>query len=110
MEDPDFNRPSEEFRDFRDETRQMYKDCCDATEVFEATNPLRTSIFLNYSVFLYEICEAVEDARFIANRAYNAALVHFEKLGEDHQQAALPIMQALRDNYEIWGMDVLTER
>ena len=66
LEDPDINRPPEEFSDLRDETKDLYKQACDECEVFEATNTLRTSLVLNYSVFLYEICELVEDARHIA--------------------------------------------
>ena len=57
LEDPDINRPPIEFVELREETREMYLKACDSTEVFEATNPLRTSLFLNYSVFLYEVCE-----------------------------------------------------
>lgn len=48
----------------------------------EATNTLRTGLFLNYAVFLYENCDLVEDARFMANRGFNEALADLEKLND----------------------------
>jgi hypothetical protein len=38
------------------ETKMLYIQACEEAEVMEPSNSLRLSLFLNYSVFLYEIC------------------------------------------------------
>jgi hypothetical protein len=71
---------------------------------------LRLGLYLNYGVFLYETCDAVEDARFMLKRCFDDALKDLEKLTEQELEDTLPTLQAIKDNYELWGMDILTDK
>jgi hypothetical protein len=68
--------------DLMKETKQLYLDTCELCESLETTNPLRLGLYLNYSCFLYEICELIEDARFILKRCFDDALKNLERLNE----------------------------
>ena len=37
-------------------------------------------------------------------------MYEFERLSEEEIMAAVPIMQAMKDNYELWETEELTEK
>jgi hypothetical protein len=39
--------------------------------MMEYTNSLKLGVTLNYTIFLYDICELVEEARFISKKAFD---------------------------------------
>ena len=76
----------------------------------EPGNSLRLSLFLNYCLFLYEICGEIEDSRLLAQKCFDEALFDLEKNNLDEIMEAVPIMQALRDNLNIWESEELTPK
>lgn len=74
------------------DTKQIYINACEECDAFEPTNPLRLSLFLNYSVFLYQIAELVDDARLIAKRAFDEALFELRRLRDHEMEETLPLM------------------
>jgi 14-3-3 protein epsilon len=70
-------------------------DCLDDSDMMEYTNSLKLGVTLNYTVFLYDICELVEEARFISKKAFDLALDLIEALNKNEQKESLPIMQLL---------------
>mgnify|MGYP002633066328 CR=1 FL=1 len=76
----------------------------------EPANTLRLSLFLNYSVFIYEILSGVEDARVMAKKCFDDALYDLERLGDEEIMEAVPYMQALRDNFLLWQSEELTDK
>ena len=76
----------------------------------ETTNTLKLGLYLNYGVFLYEICSQIEDSRFILKKCFDDAIKDLERLNEKDLAETLPPLQAIKDNYELWAMDVLTAK
>ena len=70
----------------------MYISTCDEAEVMESTNTLRLGIFLNYCGYLYEVLGQVDDARYIAKKAFDEALKDFERLSKEEMEKVLPVM------------------
>ena len=76
----------------------------------ETTNPLRLGLYLNYGVFLYEICDLIEDSRFVLKKCFDEAIKNLERLNEVELKNTLAPLQAIKDNYELWATDVLSDK
>jgi len=101
---------ADEFKQLREDTKDIYLRGCEEVENLEASNKLRLGLMLNYSVFLYEICEQVDDARFIAKKSFDEALKLLPHMQDEADvDEILPVLQALRDNYEVWAVDVVSD-
>lgn len=92
------------------ETKVIYIETCEECEQLETTNPLRLGLYLNYGVFLYENCHLIEDSRFVLKKCFDDAIKNLERLNEKELALTLPPLQAIKDNYELWGMDVLSDK
>ena len=57
---------------------------------------------LNYSVFLYEVQEKMEDACTLAKSAFDDAIAELDTLDEESYKDSTLIMQLLRDNLTLW--------
>lgn len=62
------------------ETKTLYIEICEDCESLETTNPLRLGLYLNYGCYLFEICELIEDARFILKKCFDDAIKDLERL------------------------------
>ena len=85
----DFNRYLCEFpgdgdiRDFRDQAEKCYREAESAArQNLPQTNPVRLSLHLNMSVFLWEICGDSETAQNMANRAFEEAIANIDTVNE----------------------------
>jgi len=67
------------------------------------TNPIRLGLALNYSVFMYEILEAKEEASKVADQAFEAAIDKLDELSEEQYRDSTLIMQLLKDNRDLWS-------
>merc|ERR1712166_1590913 len=67
------------------------------------TNPIRLGLALNYSVFMYEILEAKEEASKVADQAFEAAIDKLDDLSEEQYRDSTLIMQLLKDNRDLWS-------
>jgi len=71
-------------------------------EPLKTTNPIRLGLALNYSVFLYEILGQKEEAKKLADEAFNSAIEQLDQVEEDEYKDATLIMQLLKDNLNLW--------
>merc|ERR1712087_147320 len=69
------------------------------------THPIRLGLALNYSVFLYEVQEKMEDACTLAKSAFDDAIAELDTLDEESYKDSTLIMQLLRDNLTLWTSD-----
>lgn len=65
-------------------------------------NPTLLGLYLNYSVFLYEITRQSEEAREMATKAFENAMKLLENLPEKDYQDSVSILQLIRDNLKLW--------
>jgi len=109
----DYNRYLTEFltddegNEAIDHAREAYIKAEDlATENLPPTHPLRLGLFLNYSVFLYEILNQPNVAIEMVRKTFNEAIQSIDSVGEDVYKDVTLIMQLLRDNLTLWTTDV----
>lgn len=57
---------------------------------------------LNFAVFYYEIQDRHEQARNLAQQAFDDALAELDFLSEDSKSGSAYAMRLLLDNLEIW--------
>lgn len=76
-----------------------------AKDNLAATCPIRLGLFLNFSVFHYEINDDPKKACNIAKEAFDNAISDLDSLSEDSYKDSTLIMQLLRDNLTLWTSD-----
>lgn len=75
----------------------------DESCILPPPHPIRLGLFLNYSVFQYEIQEKPEEAKKIAKQAFDDALDKLDTAGEMEYKDSTLILQLLRDNSTLWS-------
>ena len=97
-------------RKMADSAKENYVSAREIADVLSATNPVRLGLYLNYSVFNYEILCNTETACKMARTAFEAAIADLDNLSEEHYKESTLIMQLLRDNLTLWSSknEVLT--
>lgn len=89
------------------DAKKAYESAEDiATEKLPATSPIRLGLFLNFSVFYYEIFNKPDKACAIAKKAFDQAISDLDTLNEDSYKDSTLIMQLLRDNLTLWTSDM----
>lgn len=109
----DYNRYLSEFmtdqegNDAVDAAKEAYSEAQTLAEHNLAdTHPLRLGLALNYSVFLYEIMNQVQDAIDLVRNTFKSAISHIDNVGEEQYKDVTLIMQLLRDNLTLWTTDI----
>lgn len=82
---------------------KSYLEAKDHAKELNATDPIRLGLYLNFSVFNYEILNNPEVACEIARTAFSAAIAELDTLSEDYYKDSTLIMQLLRDNLTLWS-------
>ena len=72
-------------------------------EDLAVTNPIRLGLALSYSVFLHEVQLKPEEARKVANTAFEDANAEGDNGRADLCKDSSLIMQLLSDNLKTWG-------
>ena len=88
-----------------DHALDAYKAAVDEAEHLPTTSPIRLGLYLNYSVFFYELCNNPEKACELAKTAFDTAIADLDTLSEDSYKDSTLIMQLLRDNLTLWTSD-----
>merc|ERR1719335_834987 len=107
----DYNRYGAEITDgdqkekYKQAAKEAYNEAQQLADQLPSTNPIRLGLALNYSVFHYEICEAVEEAKLLAKNAFDTAIDHLDSLEDDEYKDSTLIMQLLKDNLTLWTTD-----
>ncbi|KAH7288568.1 hypothetical protein KP509_31G031900, partial [Ceratopteris richardii] len=93
-----------------DQSSASYKEAMDiATTDLSSTHPIRLGLALNYSVFYYEIMNAIDEACHLAKQAFDDAIAELDTLNEESYKDSTLIMQLLRDNLTLWASDLPDE-
>lgn len=105
----DYYRYSAEFQlgDKRAESAkhslEAYKQAHDtAVAELTPTHPVRLGLALNFSVFYFEILDAVDLACGMSKQAFDDAISELDTLSETSYRDSVLIMQLLRDNIMLW--------
>ena len=107
----DYCRYKAEIADGEDKTeactaaRKAYEAAEKEAEDLPKTDPIRLGLYLNYSVFHYELLNEPKKACELAKNAFDAAISELDTLNEDKYKDSTLIMQLLRDNLTLWTTD-----
>lgn len=77
-----------------------------AEKEMSPVNPTLLGLYLNYSVFYYEIKENTKYACELARRAFDTAVQVLDTLPENDYKDTTLILQLLRDNLTLWSTEV----
>ena len=88
-----------------DHALDAYKAAVEEAKLLPPTSPIRLGLYLNYSVFFYELCNNPEKACELAKTAFDSAIAELDTLSEDSYKDSTLIMQLLRDNLTLWTSD-----
>ena len=88
-----------------DHALDAYKAAVKEAELLPTTSPIRLGLYLNYSVFFYELRNDPEEACKLAKTAFDTAIADLDTLSEDSYKDSTLIMQLLRDNLTLWTSD-----
>lgn len=96
----------DEKKELVEETKAIYDQAMHESENLFSTHPLRLATALNCSVFLAEVAHDLNTASDIAKASFEAALFDLQAIGEDKIYETLRVMQLLKDNVTLWGLDL----
>jgi len=89
-----------------DKAEGAYQSAADKANVeLKNTNPIRLGLYLNFSVFHYELRNDSEKACELAKQAFDSAISELDTLSDDKYKDSTLIMQLLRDNLTLWTAD-----
>ena len=99
----------EEKSEVCESANKAYKDAENEAKDLPVTSPIRLGLYLNYSVFHYELRNSPDKACELAKKAFDEAISDLDTLSEDSYKDSTLIMQLLRDNLTLWSSDVQGE-
>jgi hypothetical protein len=73
------------------------------------THPLALKMQLQYSEFLYQVCNDPDRACRVAKDAFDSGIAELDTLSEDSYKDSTIYMQLLRDNLVLWTSDMANE-
>uniref|UniRef100_A0A2S2NQZ8 14-3-3 protein zeta n=1 Tax=Schizaphis graminum TaxID=13262 RepID=A0A2S2NQZ8_SCHGA len=65
-------------------------------------DPIRLGLMLNYSVFLYQVCQQRQQGHDVAKHAFNEALSEIDAIDDTMYDDSTLILRLIRDNLSIW--------
>jgi len=90
-------------KEIGDKAQTAYNSATEnATAGLAPTHPIRLGLALNYSVFLYEVQQHMDEACTLAKTAFDDAIAELDTLDEESYKDSTLIMQLLRDNLTLW--------
>lgn len=71
-------------------------------EKLRPVDPVRLGLMLNYSVFLYQVCQQRQRGHDVAKRAYENAVNEIDNIDDNMYYDSTLILRLIRDNLTIW--------
>ncbi|KAL5238109.1 hypothetical protein ACI65C_005519 [Semiaphis heraclei] len=65
-------------------------------------DPIRLGLMLNYSVFLYQVCQQRRQGHDVAKHAFDEALAEIDTIDDSTYDDSTLILRLIRDNLTIW--------
>jgi len=91
-----------ENKNYVDESEKNYKNAVELSQNISWINPIKLGLYLNYSVFFYEIKKDAKKAMQIAKEAIKSAKKYSDKLKEQEDKDAEITIQTLKENINYW--------
>jgi len=76
-----------------------------ASDSLNPYNSIRLGLYLNYSVFYYEVKNDKKKACELAQKALDDAKAHIEEMENEEARDALSIVELLKENLDLWKED-----
>lgn len=70
--------------------------------VLRPIDPVRLGLMLNYSVFLYQVCNQRQQGHDLAKRAFDEAVAEIDSIEDYMYEDSTLILRLIRDNLTIW--------
>lgn len=100
----------DEFFAALDKTEKAYKIAYNISErELPIFSTIRLGLCLNYSVFLCEMCQKIEEGTFIARQGFEEAVKLIDDLDKDKVKDAIMIIQILKENLILWTSELQEE-
>ena len=94
---------------FVEQSKEAYEDAKEKAKELPPTHPIKLGLYLNFSVFFYEIMKENDKACELAKGAFDDAISQLDNLKEDSYKDSTLIMQLLRDNLTLWTSETAQE-
>ena len=94
---------------FVEQSKKAYEDAMENAKELPHTHPIKLGLYLNFSVFFYEIMKENDKACELAKGAFDDAISKLDNLEEDSYKDSTLIMQLLRDNLTLWTSETAQE-
>ena len=94
-----------ENKNYLDESEKNYKNAIELSQNISWVNGTKLGLYLNYSVFFYEIKKDAKKAIQIAKEAIKSAKKYSDKIKEEEDKDAEITVQILKENINYWEED-----
>ena len=91
-----------ENKNYLDESEKNYKNAIELSQNISWVSGTKLGLYLNYSVFFYEIKKDAKKAMQIAKEAIKSAKKYSDKLKEQEDKDAEITIQTLKENINYW--------
>ena len=94
-----------ENKNYLDESEKNYKNAIELSQNISWVSGIKLGLYLNYSVFFYEVKKDAKKAIQIAKEAIKSAKKYSDKLKEEEDKDAEMSIQTLKENINYWEED-----
>ena len=94
-----------ENKNYLDESEKNYKNAIELSQNISWIGTIKLGLYLNYSVFIYEIKKDTKKAIQIAKEAVKSAKKYSDKIKEEEDKDAEITIQVLKENINYWEED-----
>ena len=91
------------------QSKEAYEDAMKEAKQLHITHPIKLGLYLNFSVFFYEIMKENHKACELAKGAFDDAITQVDSLQEKSFKDSQLIMQLLRDKFTLWTSETAQE-
>lgn len=89
-----------------DESRAAYERADDLSQrSLRPIDPTRLGLMLNYSVFLYQVCQQRRLGCELASRVFDEAVAEIDSLDDTTSNDSTVILRLIRDNLAVWNTE-----
>ena len=94
-----------ENKNYLEESEKNYKNAIELSQNISWIGTIKLGLYLNYSVFIYEIKKDTKKAIQIAKEAVKSAKKYSDKIKEEEDKDAEITIQVLKENINYWEED-----
>ena len=94
-----------ENKNYLEESEKNYKNAIELSQNISWIGTIKLGLYLNYSVFIYEIKKDTKKAIQIAKEAVKSAKKYSDKIKEEEDKDAEITIQVMKENINYWEED-----